>query len=111
MVPLEDRTANAFLLAFDNTGGIVTGVAVSNASPQPVTTPVTIRNQSGVQVAVTSLTLPANGHTAFLLADKYPVAAGMRGTVEFGATTGKISVIGIRTPPRLTFTTLPAIAK
>ena len=42
--------ANAYLLAFDNTGGVVTGVAVNNASAQAATVPVIIRNESGAQV-------------------------------------------------------------
>ena len=33
-VPLENRTANAYLLAIDNTAGVTTGVAVNNASAQ-----------------------------------------------------------------------------
>ena len=111
VVPLEDRTANAYVLAFDNTGGVATGVAVSNASPQPVTFPVTIRNEAGELVGSSTITLPANGHTSFVLSDRFVFSRNLRGTVEFGATTGKIAVIGIRTPPRLTFTTLPALAK
>lgn len=111
VVPLEDRTANAYVLAFDNTAGIVTGVAVSNASGQRLTIPVAIRNESGAVVGNSSITLPPNGHLSFLLGDRFPIAKNMRGTVEFGATGGKIGVVGIRTPPKLTFTTLPSIAK
>jgi hypothetical protein len=111
VVPMENRTANAYVLAFDNTGGIVTSVAVSNASPQSVTVPVTVRNEAGDTVGTSTIVLPANGHLAFLLGDRYPFVRNLRGTVEFGATTGKIGVAGIRTPPALTFTTLPALAR
>jgi len=34
VVPMETRNANSYLLAFDNTGGGVLGVAVANVSAQ-----------------------------------------------------------------------------
>lgn len=112
VVPLEYRAAGAYLLAFDNTGGIVTGVAVNNASAQPATVPVVIRDDTGVQIGTGSLSLDANGHTAFGLATQFPVTANIRGTIEFDTPAGgNIGALGIRTPPALTFTTLPALVK
>jgi hypothetical protein len=59
------------------------------------------------------VTLAANGHTAFTLGvDKFLVTAGKRGTIEFVTPAGgQIGALGIRIPPVLTFTTLPALAK
>ena len=34
VVPLESRNANSYLLAFDNTNGTATGIAVNNVSAQ-----------------------------------------------------------------------------
>ena len=84
---------------------------MSNSSGQRLTIPVTIRNESGAEIGSSSISLPPNGHLSFGLGDRFPIAKNMRGTVEFGATGGKIGVVGIRTPPKLTFTTLPSIAK
>src|SRR5258708_36324189 len=113
MVPLESRTANAFVLAFDNTNGTATGVAINSVSTQAVSIPVVIRDDTGTQIGTGSIPLPANGHSAFTVAvDKFPVTAGIRGTIEFDTPPGaQIGALGIRIPPAHTFTTLPALAQ
>jgi len=113
VVPLESRGASAYLLAFDNTGGTATGIAVSNASSQAATIPVVIRDDTGTQIGTDTITLPANGHSSFtLVVDKFAMTNGIRGTLEFDAPAGsQISALGIRIPQAHTFTTLPALAK
>ena len=113
VVPLESRTANSILIAFDNTSGTVTGIAVNSVSAQPASVPVIVRDDAGNQIATDTLSFAANGHLAFVLGvDKYPVTANKRGTIEFVTpANGQIGALGIRTPPTLTFTTLPALAK
>src|SRR6185503_14657442 len=83
VVPLENRNAGSYLLAFDNTGGISTGVAVSNTSWQVVSVPVIIRDDSGAQIGTSAIPLAANGHGAFVLASQFPQTEGIRGTLEF----------------------------
>jgi hypothetical protein len=114
VVPLENRNANAYLLAFDNTGDISTGVAINSVATQVVNIPVTVRDATGTQLATDTITLAPNGHLSFTLAsDKYPATAGIRGTIEFDTpANAQISVLGIRIPAAAhTFTTLPALAK
>ncbi|HSR06562.1 MAG TPA: BACON domain-containing protein, partial [Bryobacteraceae bacterium] len=113
VVPLENRKANAYVLAFDNTNRTATGVAINNISAQAVNIPVIVRDDTGAQIAIDTIPLAANGHLAFTLAtDKYPAAANIRGTVEFVAPAGaQIGALGIRIPVAHTFTTLPALAK
>jgi hypothetical protein len=112
VVLLENRAANAYLLAFDNTAGVVTGVAVNNASAQAATVPVIIRNESGAQIDSGSIGLAANGHNAFVMSTQFPVTANIRGTLEFDTPAGgQIGVVGIRTTPKPAFTTLPPLAK
>lgn len=120
VVPLESRNANAYILAFDNTAGTFTGVAV-NAVPnqplisQPVGIPVVVRDDAGTQIASGLISLAANGQSSFTLAvDKFPETAGVRGTIEFDApANAQIGVLGIRMPAGQahTFTTLPALVK
>jgi hypothetical protein len=43
-VPLESRNANGYVLAFDNTNGTFTGVALNAVSAQQVNVPVTVRD-------------------------------------------------------------------
>jgi hypothetical protein len=113
VVPLETRTASAYLLAFDNTAGTATGIALNSVAAQSANVSVIVRDDTGAQLATDTLTLQANGHLSFtLVKDKYPQTAGVRGTIEFDTPTGgQIGVLGIRQPVGHTFTTLPALAK
>ncbi len=115
VVPLETRNASSYLLAFDNTGGVVLGVAVANLSTQPATIQVVIRDNTGIQIAAGPLpALGGGGHTAFDLSDLFPVTADKNGTIEFDTPSGgQISVLGIRTTPlgsTTTITTVPPLA-
>jgi hypothetical protein len=113
VVPLESRNSSAFLLAFDNTAGTYTGIAINSVAPGAVQVPVTVRNAAGTKIASDTLTLQPNGHLSFtLVTDKYPQTADIRGTIEFGAPLNtRIGALGIRIPVTHTFTTLPALTK
>ncbi len=116
VVPLETRNASSYLLAFDNTGGVVLAVAVENVSSQPAFIPVVIRDDTGTVIGTPGATvfLAGNGHYSFVLSTLYPVTAAKRGTIEFDTPAGgQISVLGIRTTPlgtTTTLTTIPALA-
>jgi hypothetical protein len=113
VVPLETRTASSYVIAFDNTAGTATGIALNSVSSQALNVSAIVRDDAGAQIDSDTVTLAANGHTSFTLGvDKFPIAAGKRGTVEFVSPgNGQIGALGIRIPPVLTFTTLPALAK
>jgi hypothetical protein len=117
VVPLESRTAPGFIIAFDNTSGTATGIALNSVSAQSVNVPVTIRDDTGAIKGTDTLSLAANGHLAFTLGSsltgfKYSQTAGIRGTLEFDTPVGaQIGALGIRIPIAHTFTTLPALAK
>jgi hypothetical protein len=111
VVPLEVRKASAYVLPFDNTGGLVAGVAVANASAQAANIPVVIRDDTGAQIGTGAVGLPANGHTSFVLTDRFSVAANRRGTIEFDTPPGgQISVLGLRFTEN-GFTTIPVFGK
>jgi hypothetical protein len=113
VVPLESRAANAYVIAFDNTGNTATGIAINSVSAQAVNIPVVVRDDSGAQIATDSISLAANGHLSFTLAtDKYPSTGNIRGTIEFDTPAGtQMGALGIRIPVAHTFTTLPALAR
>jgi len=112
VVPLETRNAGAYLLAFDNTNETATGVAISTVSMQGANVPVIVRDDTGAQIGTGSIPLAANGHYSQMLTTLFPITSGIRGTAEFDTPSGaQISVLGIRSPPALTFTTLPPLAK
>jgi hypothetical protein len=114
VAPLESRNANGYILAFDNTGDISTGIAVNSVATQVVNIPVTVRDATGAPIATDTIMLPPNGHLSFTLATgKYSGTAGIRGTIEFDTpANAQIGALGIRIPATAhTFTTLPALAK
>jgi hypothetical protein len=115
VVPLESRNASAYIIAFDNTNGTATGIALNAVSAGQATIPVTVRDDTGAQIATDTITLAANGHYAFTLGtDRYPGALNKRGTIEFDTPAGaQIGALGICIPAVAahTYTTLPALAK
>ncbi len=111
-VPLETRTAAAYILAFDNMGGNSTGLAIANIAASAATVTIKIRDDTGALLQTTSLNLAANGHMSFMLPDTYASAVNKRGTVEFDTPAGgRISVIGLRATATGTLTTIPVLAK
>ena len=116
VVPLETRNAGSYLIAFDNTNGTNTGIAISLSSSQPSGTPigvpVLVRDDTGNQVAAATIPIASNGHLSQGLTTLFPTTSNIRGTIEFDTPPGaSLSVLGIRSPPALTFTTLPALAR
>jgi len=92
-------------LPFDNTQGFVTGVAVSNANPtQSVSITMIFTSDTGAQTNAV-ITLPAHGHTAFVMPAAYPATAGVRGSIRF-LSSPDIAVVGLRFSPNNSFTSL-----
>ena len=113
VVPMETRNASAYLLPFDNSNGLVLGIALANISAQAVTVQVVIRDDTGLQIGSGPLPqMPAGDHFQFGLAAQFPITANKRGTIEFDSPSpGQISVLGLRfTPPNNALTTIPALA-
>ena len=109
-VPFETRNAGAYVLAFDNTAPLATGVAIANLSSQAASVGMILRDDAGTTLQTTTITVPGNGHYAFVLGGVYPLAAGRRGTVEFISTGAQISVLGIRANGNV-FTSIPVLTR
>jgi hypothetical protein len=73
-----------------------------------------VRDDSGTVLTTSSISLPAMGHTSFMLANAtlgYPLTAGKRGVIEFGVpSAGQIAALGIRAQKGV-ITSVPALAK
>jgi len=111
IVPIEARNAGSYILPFDNTNGLVAGVAVANGVGAPVKIPVVIRDNTGARIGLGIVALAPNGHSAFVLSDQFPVAANQSGTIEFGAPAdARLSVLGFRFPQSGAFSTIPVLA-
>jgi hypothetical protein len=108
----ESSGANSYVIPFDHTNGIVTGTAINNAWNVATSVPVILRDEDGNQIGTGSIPLAGNGHAAFVLSTQFPVTANIRGSAEFTTPVGaEINVLGIRTTPGGTFTTLPAVTR
>ena len=109
-VPFETRSASAYILAFDNTAPLATGVAIANFSSQAANVQMILRDETGATLQTTPIFLTPNGHYAFVLGGVYPLAAGRRGTVEFDSAGPPISVLGIRANGNA-FTSIPVLTR
>jgi len=97
-------------VAFDNTAGTATGVAINTVSAQAVNIPVIVRDDTGTQIVSDTLNLAANGLAFTVAVDKYPATAGGPGTIEFDTPAGaQIGGLGIRIPLAHNFTTFSAL--
>jgi len=116
VVPLETRNGEWYLLPFDNTNSIVTGVAVANISAQESVLDLRLHDDTGAVIDGKPLVLPPYAHTSFLLTDMFPTAANIRGTLEFQGTGEATSILGLRAAPTgvngtFAVTSIPALAK
>jgi len=113
VVPMETRTPSAFVVPFNNTNDMVTGVAIANGSDTAAANiAILVRDASGRQLLTDALPLPVRGHSFFALTTRYPSLIGLRGSVEFrDANGGTISVLGLRFNPSGSFTSVPAEAR
>jgi streptogramin lyase len=112
----QDGTALAaapggtILVPFDNSSGIVTGIAVVNASGSAETLSANLRLASGQVVPGSLPSIPSLGHTSFTLPSLFPQSAGQQGTLELSSSAGTFSVVGLRFHASGAFTSLPVYA-
>src|SRR6201999_3187064 len=83
LVPFSSGAASSYALPFDNTGGLATGIAIASSSTQPVDVSITAVDQSGQQLATSSVSIPALGHSSFVATAQMSQLANTRGTLIF----------------------------
>lgn len=117
VVPLQAVNAPSYVLAFDNTGNLATGLAIANTAGQAASVNVIIRDDTGAQIGTGTISLAARGHKSFLLTDTatggWAVTQGVRGTIEFDTPAGgQIAPLGLRAAAisgGFTITTIPVM--
>ena len=95
----ESFIDGATVIPFDNKNGNVSSIAMSNTSPYSVeTVNVKVVDQSGNTLKADTLSLGANQHTSFILAQRWPELANTQGSLIFTPTDiiADISVMGLR---------------
>jgi hypothetical protein len=107
--PLQTQLASTIDLPYDNRAGFVTAVALANLTANAATITATIWDPTGIQLAVQSITLPANGHSSFLLPTLFAATLGQQGIVQFQSSAGSLGGVGLRASPQGAFTSVPII--
>jgi hypothetical protein len=96
-VPVNAGAQQHFLLPFDNTDKFATTMALANFSATDnATINVVFRDSQNAIISSEQITLPARGHDAFSLFERFPALKGVRGVAEFTAVSGQISPLGLR---------------
>jgi len=103
---LETSSNKRFYLAFDNTNGSATGVALVNPQANAVTVNVQFRDTNGLPLINDTFTMSPMEHTSFMLADKYPALANQLGTALFNtdSAANAIAALGILSSPAIAAT-------
>ncbi len=106
VVPFAGSQRTRGTLIFDD-AGLTTSVAVANPSEGPITITATAKSTGGAVLGTSTITLPARNKTAFTLRSNIAAVANQRGSVEFAASGGAVSVLGLRFGGEA-FTSIPA---
>jgi hypothetical protein len=97
-------STNSAAMAFDNTEGNATAIAVANTnSTQPLTVSMLFVTDSGVQSTI-SLSLPPRTRQAFVAATMNSAIAGAHGLIKFSAPSSDMAVMGLQFTPSGQFT-------
>ena len=112
-LPDQEGTATAaaaslgVLVPFDNTGGLSTAVGLANPTSASETVSIGIRTVSGTISQLPAVTIPAQGHMAYMMPTEFPATAGQSGLAEFYASTGSLSILTLRANSTGAFTATP----
>ncbi len=106
---LDITPGPSILFSYDNTAGFQTGVALVNLSNSDSKIASIVRDDTGVIIGQSTLSVPALGHTSFFVSGNFPASASKRGTIEFSGVSDDVTGIGLRFSPSLSFTSIPII--
>ena len=93
--PVAPGATPVILIAFDNTDGYKTALAIANTSNTQLAVPIEFDDQSNGQLVVDTLNLTVNQHMAFLVTDNYPALRNTKGILRIKASTASVSVLGL----------------
>jgi hypothetical protein len=98
VVPFSQGNATSNTLTFDDTGPLVTSVAIVNPSSAPANVVITLWSDAGAIIGTSSVPLAANTKTEKELRALPGLSgmAGKRGTAQFAVSSGNVAVLGLR---------------
>jgi hypothetical protein len=97
VVPFSSSTSTGATVVFDDTD-FVTAVAVLNPGTAPVAVTVRARDDAGAEIGTFTVNLNPKQREAFAVRDRpeMTLVQGKRGVLEFSASGGPVSVLGLR---------------
>jgi hypothetical protein len=97
VVPLTDSDDWTFMMPFDNSSGLDTGLALVNSSnTQATSVYFAFLDPAGALISETTIPLKAGEHMSFSLSTKFPASAGKTGTLYVEGTGDFLSALGLR---------------
>jgi hypothetical protein len=110
IAPVDFSILQSMVMPFDNREGAATGVALVNPTNNQVNVIVRARNENGIELSQRRVSLPAQGHTAFVIGERFPELAGQQGTIEFlNPIEGLVTGLGLRFSASGGFTSVPLL--
>jgi hypothetical protein len=109
IVPMVNPNARELTLPFDNANNFAMGLALFNGDSDLSLVDLEIHDESGMVLYTGLRALAKYSHTAFVLADEYPVTAGKRGLIMLKAGKDSLAALGLRFSPDGAFTSFPAL--
>jgi hypothetical protein len=105
-IPVASPIGRRFSMAFDNTEGFITAMALVNPhASQSATIDVTLRDEDGAPLSTGRLALGPHEHTAFALPAQFAATGARRGVAEFSSTQD-LAALGLRFNPGGAFTSV-----
>ena len=104
-VPSIAAGQSSVAMPYDNSNGLVTGIAVTNVGAA-ASVQVAVRDEAGNVTDNKTVAMDAGAKTTFVLPDFAPGSAGKRGLVQVIAPGGSLAALALRFDG-LEFTTLP----
>jgi hypothetical protein len=98
VVPFSPANATSNTLTFDDTGSLVTSVAIVNPSSVAASGTITAWDANGGLIGISPISLPANTKTEaeLRMLTNLSKVTGTKGTAQFTVTSGNIAVLGLR---------------
>lgn len=112
VVPLGYDFGTRSFLLFDEQAGFSTGIAlVATRTFGATTVTFNIRNSTGERLVLDQITLQPRQKIVFSLTERFPAAAGQRGSIELTSSPGTFAALGLRFNPTGAFTSFHSLDK
>jgi virginiamycin B lyase len=106
--PLSGQYSNTLTVPYDNTDVFFTGAALVNLAATAESVTATAWDDRGNQLGTETLTIPENGHVAFLFPSLISLTSGGLGQVQFQSS-GGLAGLGLRFTTLGTLTSIPVM--